>query len=377
MTSPTENAAEISDLIQRHEENVTHRANRVSKEELRNFAVEDIAAVLDQLSPRSKKAGSNNPCGPEINRPSPIVDWMFTFVKAPMPLLWQSVNERAALCVNKMGKFQVRTGDYAVMSHVWGETCGWNTPTSWGPIEPELRKKGIIYSHFIKFFERCDAEWLWVDILAMPEVFEDMTAAEKAQTENIRTGVINSLNSIYTRADKIVCLDSLLLRLHSGGMIDVAVILCLSRWLTRLWPFAETKLAKRVVLKTEDSTFDLDDILSFLYDVVNNDDHRYSPIFTRLAPLRPVPLGHRNKTSSQQESQAQVSQIFNDIYFGCENRNTDVDIDQAQVLFPVLNLKWQPGWTLHQGLRHIASSYPDEKATLQKYCNYRNINFTS
>lgn len=376
MSLPSENAAELSDLIQSHEENITHRADRASKDELRNFAVEDLAPILDQLSPRSKKAGSNNPCGPEINRPSPIVDWMFTFVKAPTSLLWKSVNERAALCVNKLGKFQVRTGGYAVMSHVWGETCGWNTPTSWGPIEPELRKKGIIYSHFIKFFDRCDAEWLWVDILAMPEIFEDMTAAEKAQTENVRTGVINSLNNIYTRAEKVVCLDSLLLRLHSGGMIDVAVMLCLSRWLTRLWPFAETKLAKRVVLKTEDSTFDLDDILSFLYDVVNNDDHRYFPIFTRLVPLRPVPSGHRSKTSSSQETEAQASQTFHEIYLGCENRNTDIDIDQARVLFPVLKLEWQTGWTLHQGLRHIANAYPNEMATFQKYCKYRDINFT-
>ncbi|CAF9937082.1 MAG: hypothetical protein HETSPECPRED_010546 [Heterodermia speciosa] len=377
MSDPTEKAAELSDLIQNHEENITHRANRVSKEELRNFPNEDIAAILHQLSPRPKKAGSNNPCGPEINRPSPVVDWMFTFVKAPMPLLWQSVNERAALCVNKLGKFQLRTGGYAVMSHVWGETCGWNTPTSWGPIDAALRKKGIIYSHFIKFFDRCDAEWLWVDILAMPEVFDDMTAAEKAQAETVRTGVINSLNNIYTHADKVVCLDSLLLRLHSGGMIDVAVILCLSRWLTRLWPFAETKLAKRVILKTEDSAFDLDEILSFLYDVVNNDDHRYFPIIARLVPLRPVPPGHRDKTSSPRETEATASQTFHNIYLGCENRNTDIDIDQAKVLFPVLNLKWQTGWTLHQGLRHIADSYPNEKATFQKYCNYRDINFTA
>ena len=370
-----ERAAELSDLIQSHEENITHRANRASKDELRNFAVEDLAAILDQLSPRSKKAGSNNPCGPEINRPSPIVDWMFTFVKPPMSLLRHSVNERAALCVNKLGKFQVRTGGYAAMSHVWGETCGWNTPTSWEPIDPELRKKGIIYSHFIKFFDRCDAEWLWVDILAMPEVFDDMTAAEKVQTENVRTGVINSLNNIYTRAEKVVCLDSLLLRLHSGGMIDAVVILCLSRWLTRLWSFAEAKLAKRVVLKTEDSAFDLDEILRFLYDVVSNDDHRYFPIFTRLVPLRPVPPGHRSKTSPPQEIKVQASKIFHDIYLGCENRNTDVDIDQARALFPVLNLEWQTGWTLDQGLRHIANAYPNEKAALQKYCDYREIDF--
>lgn len=364
----------ISDLIQSREANITHRANRVSKSELNKFAVDDVAAILDQVSPLSRKAGSNEPCGPEVNRASRI-DWIITFVKAPSSMLQQSVDQHAALCVNRLGKFQVRTSGYAVMSHVWGETCGWNTPTSWGPVEPELRKKGIMYSHFIKFFDRCEADWLWVDILSMPEVFDDMTAAEKAQTENLRTGVINCLHSIYTRADKVVCLDGLLLRLHSGGMIDVAVILCLSRWVTRLWPFTETKLAKRLVLRTEDATFDLDNIVEFLYEVVNNEDDRYFSIFTRLAPLRPVPQGHRNWAVSPPETSPQTAQIFHDIYTGCENRYSDVDIDQARAIFPVLKLTWQTGWTLKQGLRHIADSYPNDKDTFRKYCQYRNIDF--
>ena len=119
------------------------------------------------------------------------------------------------------------------MSHAWGETCGWNTPTAWGPVDLQLRTKGILHRHFLKFFDRCESEWLWVDILAMPEVFEDMTAAAKAETERLRTDVINNLRQIYMRADKVVCLDSFLLRLHSGGMIDVAVVLCFGRWITQ------------------------------------------------------------------------------------------------------------------------------------------------
>ena len=372
MNSPSSAAVQMSDLIQSREENITHRANRVSRRELKNFSAGDIAAIFDEVSPRATTAGSNNPCGPVINRPAPLVDWMFTFVQAPLTLIRQSVAQRTALCVNKVGQFQIRPSGYAVMSHVWGETCGWNTSSDWGPIDPELRKRGILYRHFIKFFNRCDAEWLWVDILAMPEVFDDMTAAEKAQTEELRTGVINSLNNIYTRADKVVCLDSLLLRLHSGGMIDVAVLLCLSRWVARLWTFTEARLAKRVELKTEDSAFDLDAILSFLYEVVNNDNHRYWGIFDRLVPLRPAPPGHQKPGAGKYSSQ-----VFYDIYFGCEDRLTDVDIDQARALFPVLNLKWQTGWTLQQGLKHIADSYASEKNMLQRYCDYRQIDFTA
>ena len=78
----------------------------------------------------------------------------------------------------------------------------------------------------------------------MPEVFDDMVVAERAETEGLRTGVINALRTVYMCADKVVCLDGLLLRLHSGGMVDVAVILCLGYWIIRLWLFTETKLAE-------------------------------------------------------------------------------------------------------------------------------------
>ena len=376
MAPSSSNSSAISALIQTREENITHRANRVAEIELKAWTADEVAGVLDQLSPKPKKLGNDEPCGPDINRPSPIVDWMFTFVKAPPSLIRQAIKQQTALCVNRLGKFQVRREGYTVMSHVWGETCGWNTPGAWGPIDPELRKKGIIHSHFLKFFDRCETEWLWVDLLAMPEVFDDMTVAEEAETEELRTGVINSLRNVYVRADKVVCLDGLLLRLHSGGMIDVAIILCLGRWIARVWPFAEVKLAKRVMLKTEDSSFDLDDIVGLLYDMVSNQDHRYFPLLARLAPLRPVPPGHKYWVDPGLRPESHERNIFVDIHTGCENRLCDVSIDQARALFPVLGLKWQSGWTLQQGLKHIADAYPEEQDILKEYCRYRGIDFT-
>ena len=376
MTRSNSTANVISALIQSHEEDITHRADRVSALELSRWSESEVASLLDQISPKPRRPGNNEPCGPDINRPSAIVDWMFTFVKAPLHLIQQSIRQQSALCVNRLGKFQVRRDSYAVMSHVWGETCGWNTPTAWGPVEPELRKKGIIHRHFLRFFDNCEAEWLWVDILAMPEIFDDMTAAEKSETEELRTGVINSLRNVYMRADKVVCLDGLLLRLHSGGMIDVAVVLCLGRWIARLWPFTETKLGKRVILKTEDSAFDLDEILTFLYEAVINEDNRYFELFVRLRPLRPTPVRHQHWLRSPLRPNSRDRELFVDIHLGCQNRLCDVSIDQARALYPVLNLKWQTGWTLNQGLRHIADSCPNDQDILQEYCRYRGIDFT-
>ena len=425
MSQKTPTAEAISDLIQSHEDNIAHRASLVSKYELKSFTVEEVAGVLEQISPRPKKKGSNEPCGPDFNvyvgnpiwlriivwtifavgtalllsiqlyallhlsilgryraiwkeLPVPtglLFDWsrsIYAWVKAPPHMIQMSVQHQSALCVNRDGRFALKTEGYAVLSHVWTETCGWSTETDWGPVEPEVRKQGLPYEQFLKFFDRCDAEWLWVDILAMPEIFEDMTAGEKAETEELRTGVINSLRNIYSRADKVVCLDGLLLRLRSGGMIDVAIVLCLGRWIQRLWPFTEARLAKQVLLKTEDSSFDLDAIIAFLHQTINNENHRYWPMFARLAPLRPgreqwmgLPIGADSKKRS----------MFVDIYDGTNNRFCDVDIDQARTLFPVLDLTWVSGWTLQQGLKHIADSYPEEQDMLIKYCEYRWIDF--
>ena len=299
---------------------------------------------------------------------------MDAWVKAPLSMIRKSVKQRSALCINRSGRFALKTEGYAVLSHMWDETCGWNARGSRGPVDPEVRKQGVDYTHFLKFFDSCDAEWLWVDLLAIPEVSEDMNAGQKAETEDLRTGVLNSSRNIYTRTEKVVCLDNLFLRLCSGGMIDVAVVLCLGSWMHRLWLFTETWLAKRVLLKTEDSCFDLDAILEFLYMTVNNDDHRNFPMFQRLAPLRPLPQGQRYRVTSPVRPNSTERNVFVDIYSGSDGRALcDVNVDEAKALFPVLDLKWVSDWTLQQGFRHIADSYPEEQDILIKYCKDRGI----
>ena len=428
MAEKTPTARAIARLLERYvdENNITSRASQLSEYELRSFTVDDIEAILKQISAKPKKGGSNALCGPDFNRHDPIIKllripiwalfiagatlllpmqlyallhllvlgrfraiwkeipvptvllfrWsssMNAWVKAPLSMIRKSVKQRSALCVNRSGRFALKIKGYAVLSHVWDETCGWTARGSRGPVDPELRKQGIDYTHFLKFFDRCDAEWLWVDLLAIPEVFEDMNAEQKAETEDLRTGVLNSSRNIYTRAEKVVCLDDLLLRLPSGGMIDVAVVLCLGTWMHRLWPFTETWLAKRVILKTEDSGFDLDVMLEFLYNTVNNVDHRYFPIFQRLAPLRPLPQGQRYWVTSPVRPDSTERNVFVDIYSGSGRRACKFKVDEAKALFPVLNLKWVSGWTLQQGFGHIFDSYPEEQDILIEYCKDREI----
>lgn len=100
----------------------------------------------------------------------------------------------------------------------------------------------------------------WIDVLAMPE----------ERTEEVRVQIINRLRGVYERADQVIVLGSLLLRLHTGSMIDVAVIRPLSSW---LWCFTESWLARSGVLKAEDAAFDLDELLNLLFKTVHNEKH--------------------------------------------------------------------------------------------------------
>ena len=425
-------AATIAKEIQKYESNIEIRSKRVAKYELRSWELPEVTALMERLTPRPNIAGSDEPCGPLFNRhdgrftyaimlgvwstcvagcvlyfPFQLIGslWLLvrgrlrpiweilprptamllkmpnkvmahlSYVKAPWPLVEKSIGERAALCVNRNGKFRVLKEGYAVLSHVWGETMGWQTPDSWGAVDIEVRRQGIGYSHFLRFFERCDAEWLWVDVLAMPEVLEDMPDAEKEKTESLRTSVINCFRQILLGADRVICLDSLLMRTRTSSMIDVAVMLSLSRWINRLWTFTEAKLAKCVKIKTQDSMFDLDEILAYLYDTVFTDEHRYFPLLARFQPLRSTPPGHRDLISNHINPETQEPTLWNDIFCGGENRYSDVEVDAARALFPLLDLQWTSGWTLQQGLEHIAEKYPKDVEMLDRYCKYRSIDF--
>ena len=233
------------------------------------------------------------------------------------------------------------------MSYMQGETYGQNTATNQGPIDPKLRKKGIIHRYFSKFFDKYEAEQLQIDILAISEVFDDITTIEKAQMKELYTGVINSLRNIYTRANKVVCLDRLLLRLYSRAIINIAIVLYLGRWIARLQLFAETKLAKRVVLKIEDSVFDLDKILIFFYEIVNNEDYRYFNLFTRLRLLRSTLVEYQHQLKSPLRPNSRERSLFINIYLSYENRDYDILINQARALFLVLDLKQQTRQTLN------------------------------
>ena len=404
------------------------RVEKAMEWELRDWSVEEVNLLLHRLRPLGSEKGSNAPCGPRYNQRSSFSTnlilgtaslasrlfaislifpiqlgtafylafkrrWKAILVEVPQPsfaiwrtlatipdplvktpraLIQSSIDENNALCVNRRGSFRIMSSGYTVMSHAWQETMAWQSPTEWGSVSLELRKKGFSLGHLERCIDQCETEWLWLDQIAMPEVFRDMDAAQRSQTERLRIDIINNLHTIYTRADKVMILDSALMRLNTLSLIDAAVVLSLGYWMTRLWPMTECWLASKVLVKTEDQSFDLDVIIDYLARTVNNDQHRYFPLLARLTPLRPTPPWSERLIVFGDPKNPE-SQIFNDICRASWTRHTNVEIDIAKVLFPLLNLKWEYEWTLDDGLHHIEGKYPHELHLLRQYTEYMKL----
>ncbi|KAK6218860.1 monocarboxylate transporter [Colletotrichum tabaci] len=410
-TDEDQSILRLQEVLQRHGIG-TRRAIVVANTNLRLWEPADVDAVLQQVKLRGR---NHNPCGREFNRyrglglglkifmyscigggfalgiPIYLVhstirmfkQWSVSvfrqtwneygltglltlgsdfdrYIKAPLDLVRQSVKQQAALCVNRNGNFKVMTDGYSVMSHVWEETMGWNSPEGFGKVDLSLRKKGIHKAHFQKFFDRCGATWLWVDVLAMPEVLEDMSPQQQNETEFLRVGVINNLNSIYRRADRVVVLDSLALQLKTGSLVDVAVVLCLGRWVTRMWTLAEARLGQRVLVKTEDGEVDLDDVIGLLEGEVLGPDHRYAGLARTLSTKRG-------------ETPPRATYELTDLVAAYRFAQTGEAVDEIRAVYPLLGLKWEDEWEQSDGISHLKEAFPAESETLATFCEERGL----
>lgn len=410
--SRAENELRLTELLQRYGIGA-RRAQKNAQNELARWAPADVDAVLRQIDSGGR---DHNPCGPEFNiyrglgigqktflysciglglacalpiylvhttirllkhrtfsvykktwdeyNLSALLSLVFemdSYVKAPIKLIRQSIEEGKALCINKNGKFKIMDSGYAVMSHVWEETMGWNSPDGFGKVDLSLRKKGIYRGHFLKFFEKCGAEWLWVDVIAMPEILEDMSEAEKEETEKLRVGVVNNLTSIYRGADRTIVLDSLVMQLKTGSLIDVAVVLCLGRWTSRMWSVAEGRLGKRILVKTGDGETDLDEIISLLHEIATDPSHRYFDLAKTLHGIR----GNR----ASRDTRCSLAELVKAYRFAY----TGEDADSVRAAYPLLGLSWHPGWGQNEGMRNLITQLSDESPLLAGLCGERGI----
>ncbi|KAL8958134.1 MAG: hypothetical protein Q9193_004746, partial [Seirophora villosa] len=68
MSTMTPKNTAVAELIQKYEPNITNRSRRVASIELSEWTPEEVKGVMDQLVPRDKKRGSDEPCGPDFNQ---------------------------------------------------------------------------------------------------------------------------------------------------------------------------------------------------------------------------------------------------------------------------------------------------------------------
>ena len=410
----------LQDLLQKKYNIWSRMATKVASNDLASWPFEDVDTIFKQVRWSScdnvpcGRDCNHNPCGREFNRhtnlywfylpifglmtvgniclllpvqvagfvslvirrrfkmiwkelPKPtLTSWQWCwnnatcrYLKAPRQMVRESIDQRAALCVNKNGSFRVMKSGYTVMSHVWSQTMGWNGPKGFGLVELGVRRRGIHFDHFERFFYRCDTEWLWADVIAMPEVLEDIDSVEQEEVEKLRIDVINHLQDIYKRADKVVILDGITLQLETRSVVDVAVTMACGDWITRMWTYSEARLARKAFVRIRGGFMDLDDVVNYLRENCKDDQHRYYGLKRRMDFLRPSPKDEKI--------------TMKDIYQGCLDRYCEVEVDQARALSPLLGLTWEYGWTLQDGLAHMKRNFPEQEADLEAYCHYRGL----
>jgi ankyrin repeat protein len=264
-------------------------------------------------------------------------------VKAPPELVKEAAVKGLALCVNAQGVFSLRSKDYVAISHVWSEG-----------IQGDAQNRGIAQYMLNRIFQRLAgiaAEYIWVDVFAIPTGHMHLSAAEEKQ----KIDIINSLGEIYQNAAAVVIFDALVMDLQSTDPLDVAVTLLCGKWMTRVWTYQEIKLARRAIVVTGSGAVEYQQILAKLRE--SNAGLNYN------TPDTEVPAAERLRrkkfrvlymifdTMAMYEPEISVS--LPDIAIGCRHRVTGNQVDYARAFFPLLGLKWRFGMTREDGMRMI------------------------
>ena len=182
-------------IIRGYDSRINVRAQRCAKNELRHWTPNELKLLLNRLQPSEMTAGNQEVHGPRFNvssrwayagtavlggmaatgmlmlsplqagasaslaangrlrevggqvwKPSAdMLNWAtesVRYVKAPTSMMKEAARRGEALCVNRLGRFSIRRDGYAVMSHVWAETRGWQGKAGFGPVSEDLRAKG-------------------------------------------------------------------------------------------------------------------------------------------------------------------------------------------------------------------------------------------
>ena len=350
----TESFHSVFEVLLRHGV-PTKQAKLVAMNALRNFDPERVSRVFSRVerpdarycplqSPEEESAGQVTDLGKKFRSwwpgaYAPRTIW----VSPPWTLMRQAVEEKAALCTNIKGEWDLKESGYVAISHVWIEGLQRNSLYD----GVELWKVQRIFALLKR--AKVNATWIWTDVIAVPS-----TSGSRISIEDdiLKTDIINTLHLVYTNADSVVVLDALLLQLTSKAWLDAAILLVCGRWVSRVWTYQESKLPKEVVILTRNTHHRLQDMVSGLKRMETDNSRVYWALWRSHAVLL---------------RDDDVCIRLGDIVKACQSRSTTNDVDYARAFFPLLDLTWEHGLTCEQGMQIIYQSRTEDASRLAPY----------
>ncbi|KAK6218861.1 monocarboxylate transporter [Colletotrichum tabaci] len=303
--------------------------------ELRGWSTSAVESVLSKIKRPCIGHCPLNYTSPDSDETSigrRLGSWLpSAWVRPPLGLVRQAVDERKALCVNRRFQWSLCGDGYFAVSHVWGEG-----------IRADPNGRGLARQHLTRVFDALastGAEWIWLDVLAVPNADPEGLNLSPEEKE-LQVKVINTLPQVYEGATAVIVFDALVLQMHGASSVDVAVGLVCGAWISRVWTYQEIRLAKKALVVTADRIYAWDEIVKNLWQLVEDDDDgsrqggpprlsRYYSLYLSMAILQYI-----NETGLS----------LTDISFASATRQSTYEIDYARSLFALVDLPWDPAW---------------------------------
>lgn len=259
----------------------SHVAMATAKNELRNWELQDIKAVLDRVKRPSRdycyfRDPSTTQCPPDASfkrrKQRGTQTTSSQWISPPRAIIEQSARDEAALCINQQGQWSLRTSGYVALSHVWIEG-----------LQRDQRHNGVdsqkVDAVFALLHSRnVQADWIWTDVLVIP-------GGDSLEDEMLKTAIINTMPQVYSRADAVIVIDAMVLQLYDQSELDVAVGLCCGSWATRVWTYQEIKLASHAIILTATRSYVYRSVVDTLKKLETQDEAKYHGLWLRIATM--------------------------------------------------------------------------------------------
>ncbi|KAF2626060.1 hypothetical protein BU25DRAFT_344668, partial [Macroventuria anomochaeta] len=262
-----------------------------------------------------------------------------TFVKPTVQDIQESVARMGALCVDRTGRFCTNPKEgFVALSHVWSQGLG-----------ADDDNRGLHRDLLQQVFDRVEPlgiKWVWTDSLAIPGGKRALNLLE----EELKGALINAMANIYREARMVLVFDALCIRLNSTDPVQVAIMLSLGNWLTRMWTYQEIKLAKMAVVMTKKGPISFSAICRHLKDkAITEAGQEWEGDARGKYPSIA-------KTFLRLQRNDQLGVSLPDVAIGCGYREAWDKLDYARAIFPTLGIEWKPHYSTDQAMRNVYST---------------------